>query len=937
MNAQQRERVKDLLSRAARLAPGERPAFIERAAEGEVAAEALELLRTLDDPAFMSAPTAGGGAPHREERDWGPLAPIASAPEPREVPGACIGRYKLLEVIGEGGFGTVFMAEQTEPVVRCVALKVIKPGMDTRQVIARFEAERQALAMMHHPGIATVLDGGATDSGRPYFVMELVKGVPITEFCDRDNMPVPDRLALFREVCGAVQHAHQKGVIHRDLKPSNVLVAERDGRPRPKIIDFGIAKATSGRLTDRTLFTEFRQLVGTPEYMSPEQTMGAGADVDTRTDIYSLGVLLYELLTGTTPLDPGSLRSADFAEMQRLIREAETPRPSTRLSTLGTRSDVAAHRRIEPGRLGLLLRGDLDWIVLKALEKDRNRRYETASALAEDVRRFLAHEPVGASPPGALYRVRKFVRRNRGPVLAASLVVLMLIVAIAGTSSGLFVALGERARAQAQRENAERVADFMAELLKGVEAAKARGRDTTVLREMLDAAAQRIENGELEDSPEAELRLRWTIGQAYIDIAEGGAAQRAETMVRPTLALAEGTYGADSAEVALSQLTLARSLFTLGRPDEARLGYQQALETYQRVHKGDDLTIVTTLIDLVQCLEALGRPDEALRHADASVAMSRRLISGDHPALASSLNNLATCLHALGRSEEALVNYRASLEMHRRLFGADHPEVAACLNNLALCLSSLGRWSEALPAHDAALRMHQRLFDGDHPDLAWCLNNIAYCLKAMGRAAEALPYFEAALEMRRRLFDGDHPDTATNLNNVAACLDDLGRGEEAVPRYEAALAMFRRSSKGDQPNLANTMNNLAACLNRLGRWAEALPHAEGAVAMNRRMLPPDHLHILLSELHRARALAHLSRFTEAEAVFLECAPKLLDRPDARESQKQRALDGLVRLYEAWHIAEPYRGHDQKAAEWRERFDAWTAARTATNVGTPGGS
>src|SRR5438045_2018803 len=324
--------------------------------------------------------------------------------------------------------GTVFMAEQTQPVQRKVALKVIKPGMDSRQVIARFEAERQALAMMDHVNIARVLDAGATEAGRPYFVMELVHGVPITKYCDDNRLTPRERLELFVPVCQAIQHAHQKGIIHRDVKPSNVMVTLYDGKPVPKVIDFGVAKATEQKLTERTLFTQDGTLVGTLEYMSPEQAEMSALGVDTRSDIYSLGVLLYELLTGSTPLTHKRLKEAAYAEILRVIKEEEPPRPSTRLSDSGeTLASISAQRHTEPAKLTRLVRGELDWIVMKALEKDRNRRYETANGLAMDLQRYLADEPVVACPPSRAYRLRKFARRNKGPVLAASLVVLALV------------------------------------------------------------------------------------------------------------------------------------------------------------------------------------------------------------------------------------------------------------------------------------------------------------------------------------------------------------------------------------------------------------------------------------------------------------------------------------------------------------------------------
>ena len=372
-----------------------------------------------------------------------------------ERPGQRIGRYKLLQQIGEGGMGTVWMAEQTTPVVRRVALKVIKLGMDSRAVVARFEAERQALALMDHPHIARVLDAGTTDNGRPYFAMDLVRGQPATEYADLHGLTIPQRLDLFRQVCSAVQHAHQKGVIHRDLKPANVLVSTEDDRPFAKVIDFGIAKAVGRRLTDLTLFTQHGGMVGTLEYMSPEQA-DASPDVDTRSDVYSLGVMLYELLTGVTPLGRDRLGKAAFDELRRIIREEEPPRPSTRVTTAaaaGSLADVAKHRRTEPRRLGVLMRGELDWVVMRALEKERGRRYESAGALAEDLRRHAAGEPVEAAPPGAVYRLRKLARRHKGKVAAAAAVVLALLIGLIATT-----AFAAKARREAKRADAQTTA-----------------------------------------------------------------------------------------------------------------------------------------------------------------------------------------------------------------------------------------------------------------------------------------------------------------------------------------------------------------------------------------------------------------------------------------------------------------------------------------------
>jgi WD40 repeat protein/serine/threonine protein kinase len=423
-----------------------------------------------------------------------------------EGPGTKIGRYKLLELIGEGGFGVVYMAEQREPIRRRVALKIIKLGMDTKQVIARFEAERQALAMMEHPNIAKVLDAGATETGRPYFVMELVKGISVTEYCDKNNLDTRQRLEIFIDICKAVQHAHQKGIIHRDIKPTNVLITLRDDdSPVPKIIDFGIAKATQAQLTEKTLFTEFKQFIGTPEYMSPEQARMGEFDVDTRSDIYPLGVLLYELLTGTTPFDAKKLRSAAFDEVVRIIREEEPPRPSSSLNTLGEAlSSVAKHRQVEPGQLCKIISGDLDWIVLKTLEKDRRRRYETANELAQDIQRHLADEPVVAGPPSPVYRVKKFVRRNRKTVTAAAIVLAAIVAGLVVSTAMYFQAeqaWKKEAIARIEVEQArekEAIARLQAEQAEGIAQGQRQRAERLLARAQLERGVKLLNEGNCE-------------------------------------------------------------------------------------------------------------------------------------------------------------------------------------------------------------------------------------------------------------------------------------------------------------------------------------------------------------------------------------------------------------------------------------------------------
>jgi serine/threonine protein kinase len=589
-----------------------------------------------------------------------------------EGPGTLVGRYKLLQQIGEGGMGVVFMAEQQEPVRRVVALKIIKPGMDTRQVIARFEAERQALALMDHPNIARVLDAGATGTGRPYFVMELVKGVPITEYCDSNRLSPAERLGLFTEVCHAVQHAHQKGIIHRDLKPSNVLVTLHDGKPVPKIIDFGVAKATSQRLTERTMFTHYGQMIGTPAYMAPEQAEMSGLDMDTRSDIYSLGVLLYELLTGTRPFDEKQLREAGYGEMLRIIREQEPPKPSTRLSTLkDTLASVAAQRHTEPARLTRLVRGDLDWIVMKTLEKDRTRRYETANGLALDIQHYLVHEPVLASPPSKIYRMRKFLRRHRTGVAAGSAVFLALAAGLVAATTGFFeanrerrIAVAARLEAEDQRRKAEQAAEqarqsaeearavtaFFQETLASIDPRRARGREVTV-REVFDRIAKEV-GEKFAKQPLTEAAIRTALGSTY-----GGL----------------GDYAASSIHFSAAA-EIRRRLLGEGHPDT--LG---------------------SMDSLAGVLKDQGKYAEAEQVIRPVVEIRQRVLPNEHPDTVDAMHQLADMLIFQDKNAEAEQLYRQVLPVRERLLPVGHLDILYPMNNLAEALRRQGKCAEAAP------------------------------------------------------------------------------------------------------------------------------------------------------------------------------------------------------------------------------------------------
>jgi eukaryotic-like serine/threonine-protein kinase len=566
-------------------------------------------------------------------------ATILHEPPITERPGTVIGPYKLLQQIGEGGMGVVFMAEQSEPIQRTVALKIIKPGMDTRQIIARFDAERQALALMDHPNIARVLDAGETDTGRSYFVMEIVRGVPITQFCDEHQLSIAERLELVVQVCQAVQHAHQKGIIHRDLKPSNVLVAEYDDHPVPKVIDFGIAKATAQKLTERTMFTEFGQVLGTLDYMSPEQAKLNQLDVDTRSDIYSLGVLLYELLVGSTPFEQQRLREAAFDEVLRIIREEDPPMPSKRLGTSETLPVIAAKRRTEPAKLNRELRGELDWIVMKALDKIRDRRYETAASLAADIEHYRADEPVSAGPPSRVYRFMKFVRRNRRATVASAAILLGLIAGVIGLSIGL-VSQSQQ-RAAAERERAEAQLNLAAALQQqdrngeaealyrqalattSGDTAEDRQRAARTLLRLAQVVGQRGDAAESEKLYRKALvahRAAFAPGDANIAHALSNLGlllrqqprlTEVEPLFREAYEINRQATPSDHRVIGASSLYLGHTIFLQGRHAEAEPLLREALAEYQLAVPPDERSVALTQVELGRDLDALGRRLEA--------------------------------------------------------------------------------------------------------------------------------------------------------------------------------------------------------------------------------------------------------------------------------------------------------------------------------------
>lgn len=862
---------------------------------------------------------------------------------PMETAGQKIGPYKLLEKLGEGGMGTVWKAQQSEPVKRLVALKLIKPGLDSVSVLRRFDAERQALALLSHHNIAKMLDAGTTETGRPYFVMELVKGVPITKYCDETHTSIEERLRLFILVCQAIQHAHQKGIIHRDIKPSNVLVCMEDGKSVPKVIDFGVAKALLSPLTEGTLHTALNQIVGTLEYMSPEQAELNALDIDTRADIYALGVLLFELLTGTTPLTREELKHVAVVGMLRKVKESQPKKPSTRLSESKEKiASLAALRRTEPTKLMKEVRGDLDWIVLKCLEADRTRRYETANAVAREIERHLANEPVEARAPSTNYRIKKFFVRNRWGVAAASLIMLSLVSGVLGLTWGLLRAEHHRVLAE-QSAQAERDAKLVAdtkrteaennlafakkgnEILGSVFSSLNPEEKYETLADLRNALKKNLENAvnQLEGSAIGDqltvAEMQNTLGYSLLGLGEYA---KAILLFQKSYATRIQQFGADHSATLVSMINLATGYMHAGKLDLAlplleealklakaklgthhthtlttmnnlAMGYMQAgklnlalplLEESLQLTKvklgADDPSTFTSMNNLAMCYQFVGKRDLALQLSEETLKRRKAKLGADHPHTLQSMNNLAMCYKDAGKLDLALPLLVETVKRRKANLGVDHSNTFQSMGNLALGYQDAGKLDLALPLFEETLKVTKAKLSDDHPDTLKCINNLARAYHHAGKLDLALPLYEETIKLSKAKLGTDHPNTLICMNNLAIYYKEVGKLDLALPLLEETLKLTKAKYGADNTETLSTMSNLADLYREAGKIEIALPLLEETLKLQKAKLGSDHIETLSTMSNLARGYYFSDK--------LDLALPLLEETLKRRKEKQGA-------------------------------------------------
>ena len=822
-----------------------------------------------------------------------------------ETAGAVIGPYHLLQKIGEGGMGEVWLAEQRAPVRRRVALKLVKAGMNSREIIARFEAERQALALMDHPAIAKVFDAGATPQGAPYFVMEYVAGAPITTYCDNHRLSTRERLELFLRVCEGVQHAHQKAVIHRDLKPSNILVMEVDGRAAPKIIDFGVAKALTQKLTADSLFTRLGTLIGTPEYMSPEQANSAGEDIDTRTDVYSLGVIFYELLAGATPLD---LKKAALDEFLRRLREDEPPKPSTRIRTQDhdTSTAVAHKRQTEPGTLTKQLRGDLDSIALKALEKDRARRYGSPSDFAADIGRYLRNEAVLAVPQSARYRARKFARRYR--VALATVCAFVLVMAAAAA-----VSIRQSVRANREAAAAKAINDFLEyDLLAQASSTNQSGLASKPdpelkVRTALDRAALRIA-GKFDRQPEVEAAIRDTMGQTYMDLGSYPAARaqlerardlfrrslgpenpktlttmrrlgnlariqanypEAEAILSQTVQIQSRVLGPEHPDTLISMNGLALAYIYRAKYPQAESLQSKTLEIQRRLLGPENPRTLDSMSVLAHVNQLQANYPKAEALYSQVVEIQRRVLGPEHPSTVGSMSNLANVYVFQSKYAQAEELYSRSLEIQRHVSGPEHPDTLRPMNNLAVVYTYEGKYEQAETLNRHLLDLRKRLLGPENPETVSNMNNLAVVCSYEGKYAQAEALDAEVLEIRRRLLGPEHPDVVSSMGNLAAVYSYQGKYAQAEALQRQVLEIQRRVLGPQHTGTLSTLSEFVFIYQRQGKFALAETYAAQALAGRRKTLGSDHPNTMASAADLALAYISQGKFAESEPLARE--------------------------------------------------------------------
>ena len=736
-----------------------------------------------------------------------------------------IGSYKILTRLGAGGMGVVYLAEQREPIRRRVAIKLIKPGMDSEQVLARFDLERQALAVMSHPTIARVLDAGTTERGQPYFVMEYVEGIPIDAYCDQHRLSLDERIGIFQQVCQGVQHAHQKGVLHRDLKPGNILISRKNDEHLVKIIDFGMARATNHQLVDQTIYTEQGQLIGTPEYMSPEQAGGNTRDIDTRTDIYSLGVLLYQMLSGTLPFTSEELRTAGLVGIQRIIQEVEPDRPSTKISTVdGCTSEEAEKRGLSLTTLQKHLRGELDWIVMKAMAKEPERRYESATDLAQDLRRYLEHEPVLAGPPSAAYQLSKIVRKYRVQVVAAALLLVVLIAGIITSWSFYRRSEAERLEAVAERQRAEAEAAESAEVtdfLKTMWAfAKPTGGESHAITavELLDAASRTLDST-VSMKPSVLRSLRTTLGGIYKELSQH---EKAERELRAALLLGRTSAREQGQRLAMLMEHLASSLANQAKWKEAKplIDESMALLLEQFGEDHEQLSNIYHL--LAQYHNYQGQTNETLRYSRRALSIKEREYGVADDRTLRAMLSLGHYLGESGELEEAQELLSVAYERRREQLGPKAPSTISALHLLAHLWHRMQRHTEAAECFEEILAAHEAMYGPDHIQTARSTNNLASQYVLLGDIDVAIPMLQKVLRIFSAELPEGHPQTIVAVQNIAKSLADSGRAEEALEYSERAVLLTAKYIPPQHYLHGFTRSTLGECLLQLERFEEAL-------------------------------------------------------------------------------------------------------------------